>query len=79
MSNDEAQGAMWILAQRAAEKDICLVCFEGPEDGERCHRFLLLEMIANIAKNNNIPLQVKKSNYFHADKKRNRSQTVVYV
>lgn len=61
MSTDEAQGAMWIIAQRAAEKDICLVCFEGPNDGDHCHRFLLMDMIAHIAANNCIDLQVKKS------------------
>ena len=46
MQTDEAQGSMWILAQRAVKQDICLVCFEGPKDGEKCHRFLLLDMIS---------------------------------
>lgn len=68
MSTDEAQGSMWILAQRAAAKDICLVCFEGPKDGERCHRFLLLDMIYRVANNNGINLHVRKTGYSQPNK-----------
>lgn len=63
MNTAEGQGAMWVTAQRAANKDICLVCFESPKDGEKCHRFLLLDMICKVASNNGINLQVIKTGH----------------
>jgi purine-nucleoside phosphorylase len=68
MSTDEAQGDMWIIAQRAAVRDICLVCYEGAEHGEMCHRFLLLDMICNIAKNNGINIHVRKTGISQTNK-----------
>lgn len=76
LSTDEAQGSMWIIAQRAVKQDICLVCFEGPKEEERCHRFLLLDKISHIAKNNGLYLQVEKTGNFQTHKNRMQKQSV---
>lgn len=76
MNTAEAQGAMWIISQRAVKQDICLVCFEGPKDGERCHRFLLLDEILSIAKNNGLYLQVEKTGNFQTHKNTMQNQSV---
>lgn len=36
---------MELVAQRLAEKNIVLVCYEGPRFGTRCHRFLLAQIL----------------------------------
>lgn len=45
-------------AKRAQSNDIFLVSHEGPECGERCHRFLLLDLMSNVAKENGFEIKV---------------------
>jgi hypothetical protein len=45
-------------AKRAQSNDIFLVSHEGPECGERCHRFLLLDLMSNVAKENGFEIKI---------------------
>jgi len=45
-------------AKRAQLNDIFLVSHEGPECGERCHRFLLLDLMSNAAKENGFEIKI---------------------
>jgi len=45
-------------AKRAQSKDIFLVSHEGPEYGERCHRFLLLDLMINAANENGFEIKI---------------------
>ena len=45
-------------AKRAQSKDIFLVSHEGPECGEHCHRFLLLDLMSNAAKENGFEIKI---------------------
>ena len=45
-------------AKKAQSNDIFLVSHEGPECGERCHRFLLLDLMSNVAKENGFEIKV---------------------
>lgn len=47
-------------AKRAQSNDIFLVSHEGPEYGEHCHRFLLLDLMSNAAKENGFEIEVKR-------------------
>lgn len=48
------------LAKRAQSKDIFLVSNEGIGCGDRCHRFLLLDLIGNVAKDNGFEIEVRR-------------------
>jgi uncharacterized protein YeaO (DUF488 family) len=45
MKRPECQEKLIELARMAKEKDIFLVCFEGPKYGKKCHRFIVQELI----------------------------------
>jgi uncharacterized protein YeaO (DUF488 family) len=47
-------------AKRAQSNDIFLVSHEGPEYGERCHRFLLLDLMSNVAKEKGFEIEVRR-------------------
>jgi uncharacterized protein YeaO (DUF488 family) len=47
-------------AKRAQSNDIYLVSHEGPECGERCHRFLLLDLMSNVAKEKGFEIEVRR-------------------
>ena len=47
-------------ARRSQSHDIFLVSHEGPECGERCHRFLLLDLMSNVAKENGFEIEVRR-------------------
>ena len=51
---DELRG----IAQQSLKKNVYLVCYESSKD---CHRFLLLDMIADLAKKENIPVEFIKN------------------
>jgi hypothetical protein len=45
-------------------KDVVLVCFESEEHyGNHCHRFLLLDIAENRAKEKGIPVEIRRENY----------------
>jgi uncharacterized protein YeaO (DUF488 family) len=46
-------------AKRAQSNDIFLVSHEGPEYGVRCHRFLLLDLMGNAAKENGFEIKIR--------------------
>ena len=48
------------IAKRAQSKDIFLVSNEGPGCGERCHRFLLLNLIGDVAKKNGFEIKIRR-------------------
>jgi len=48
------------IAKRAQSKDVFLVGHEGPGCGERCHRFLLLNLIDDVAKENGFEIKIRR-------------------
>jgi len=48
------------IAKRAQSKDIFLVSHEGLGCGEHCHRFLLLDLIGNAAKENGFEIEIRR-------------------
>ena len=48
------------IAKKAQSKDIFLVSHEGPGCGERCHRFLLLNLIGDVAKENGFEIKIRR-------------------
>jgi uncharacterized protein YeaO (DUF488 family) len=48
------------IAKRAQSKDIFLVSNEGPSCGERCHRFLLLNLIGDVSKENGFEIKIRR-------------------
>jgi uncharacterized protein YeaO (DUF488 family) len=45
-------------AKRAQSNDIFLVGHENPDCGERCHRFLLLDLMSTVAKENGFEIKI---------------------
>jgi len=48
------------IAKRAQSKDFFLVSHEGLGCGERCHRFLLLNLIGDVAKENGFEIKIRR-------------------
>jgi len=48
------------IAKRAQSNEIFLVSNEGPGCGERCHRFLLLNLIGDVAKKNGFEIKIRR-------------------
>ncbi len=46
------------IAKESLEQNVYLVCYEGP--GKHCHRYILIELIVNIANKHGIPVQLIK-------------------
>lgn len=47
------------IARQAANEDIYLLCNDKAQNQE-CHRFILMDLIKDIAAKNNIPLEIVK-------------------
>lgn len=60
MERPKALREMLRVAKEAQQKDIFLVCFEGPLNEYKCHRFILLDLIAKIAIEHGINIIVNK-------------------
>jgi len=60
MERPKALREMLRVAKEAQKKDIFLVCFEGPLNECRCHRFILLDLIQKIAIEHGIDVIVNK-------------------
>lgn len=56
MDNPRSKEAMRKIIQEAQTKDIFLVCFEKEYP---CHRFLVLDMMKNIAKEEGLNVEIK--------------------
>jgi hypothetical protein len=45
-------------------QDVVLMCFESEKNySHRCHRFLLLDIAENRAKEKKVPVKIKRANY----------------
>ncbi len=52
------------LIDLALTQDVVLMCYESERNyGDRCHRFLLLDMIEDRAEKRGLPLVVQRENY----------------
>lgn len=58
MNSPVAKAEMLKVAKLAIDQDIYLVCNDNKQD---CHRFILIDMIEELAKANNIPVKIVKS------------------
>ncbi len=45
------------IAKQAANEDVYLVCYDNKQN---CHRFILMDMIEELATKNNIPVKIVK-------------------
>ena len=45
LNNSDSRWWLQTIARRSSEANIVLVCYEGPQFGQYCHRFLLAELL----------------------------------
>ncbi|MCQ1534678.1 hypothetical protein FTO70_03015 [Methanosarcina sp. KYL-1] len=72
MEKPKAVREMLGIAKKAQKKDVFLVCFEGPLAGDKCHRFILLDLISKIAIEHGIEVVVSKEYACLEDQKKNK-------
>ena len=63
MDNTASKAVMLKIAKEAMVKPVFLFCHCGPKEGTHCHRFILLDMIEEIARENGIPVEIMRDNY----------------
>lgn len=59
MSSSAAKAEMLKIAKQAVNEEVYLVCNDNKQD---CHRFILMDMIEELANKNDIPVKIVKTN-----------------
>lgn len=60
MSSPAAKAEMLKIAKQAVNEEVYLLCYDKAQ-GQDCHRFILMDIIEELAKANNIPLEIVKT------------------
>jgi len=60
MSNPVIEAMLLDIAKQAVNEEVFLLCYDKAQ-GQDCHRFTLMDIIEELAKANNIPLEIVKT------------------
>lgn len=61
MNTPTIEALLLDIAKQAINEDVYLLCYDKAQKAHDCHRFILMDIIEELAKANNIPVKIVKS------------------